>query len=83
MLEQQNNLMFGVSMKKVIILIITALSLINLPAQNIQPDKIVVLPLISNGIDLPSVQTAESILRMDLSKESKMSVVSEKGRLML
>lgn len=78
MLEQQNNLMFGVSMKKVIILIITALSLINLPAQNIQPDKIVVLPLISNGIDLPSVQTAESILRMDLSKESKMSVVSEK-----
>ena len=41
----------------------------------------VVLPLISNGIDLASVQTAESILRMELSNEKKLNIVSEKKTL--
>ena len=39
-------------------------------AQDSTSNKIAVLPFISNGIDLASVQTAESILRMELSNES-------------
>ena len=39
------------------------------------------LPFISNGIDLTSVQTAESIFRMELSNASTMSVISEKKTL--
>lgn len=50
-------------------------------AQDTTSNKIAVLPFISNGIDLAYVQTAESILRMELGKASTMSVVSEKKTL--
>jgi TolB-like protein len=50
-------------------------------AQDTTSNKIAVLPFISNGIDLASVQTAESILRMELSNASPMSVISEKKTL--
>lgn len=36
------------------------------------------MPFISNEIELVSVQTAESILRMELSNASTMAVISEK-----
>ena len=36
------------------------------------------MPIISNGIDLASVQTAELILRMELANEKNISLVSEK-----
>ena len=39
------------------------------------------LPIISNGIDLASVQTAESILRMELGNQIKLDVVSERKTL--
>jgi TolB-like protein len=68
-------------MKPVAILIFLALFFINVPAQNPESDKIVVLPIISNGIDLASVKTAESILRMELSKQSTLTVITQKRTL--
>jgi TolB-like protein len=50
-------------------------------AQEIIQKTTVVLPIISNGIDLASIQTAESILRMELSNEKNLNVVSEKNTL--
>jgi TolB-like protein len=41
----------------------------------------VLLPIISNGIDLASVKTAESILRMELSKQSTLTVITQKRTL--
>lgn len=41
----------------------------------------VVLPFISNGIDEASVQTAESILRMELVNEKSIDLISEKKTL--
>jgi TolB-like protein len=68
-------------MKPIAILIFLALFFINVPAQNPESDKIVVLPIISNGIDLASVKTAESILRMELSKQSTLTVITQKRTL--
>ena len=50
-------------------------------AQDTTSNTIVVLPFISNGIDPFSVQTSESILRMELSKHSNTGIVSEKKTL--
>jgi len=47
-------------------------------AQDSSSIKIAVLPFVSNGLDPASVQTAESILRMDLEKVSSMNIISEK-----
>jgi TolB-like protein len=49
-----------------------------LKAQDINSKKNAVLPFISNEIDLASVYTAESMLRMNLSKVSSLDVFSEK-----
>jgi TolB-like protein len=68
-------------MKPIAILIFLALFFINVPAQNPESDKIVLLPIISNGIDLASVKTAESILRMELSKQSTLTVITQKRTL--
>ena len=54
---------------------------ISTKAQETTSKKIVILPIISNGIDLASVRTAESILRMELGKQSNPSVISEKRTL--
>src|SRR3990172_2618895 len=40
--------------------------------------KIAILPFSSNGIDEVSVQTAESILRLEISRLSSMDIISEK-----
>lgn len=50
-------------------------------AQEITSKKIVLLPLISNGIEYNSVKTAESILRMELSNKDNLTVISEKKTL--
>ncbi len=50
-------------------------------AQETISKKIVLLPLISSGIEYNSVKTAESILRMELSNEDNLTVVSEKKTL--
>ena len=64
---------------KIITLILLVLSIVTtLYAQDSTSKKIVILPFISNGIDEASVQTAESIFRMDLSKVSTLNIISEK-----
>jgi TolB-like protein len=68
-------------MKKTIALFFVLSIFFSIKAQDTTINKIVLLPLISNGIDLASVQTAESILRMELSNASTMNVVSEKKTL--
>ncbi|MEO8232118.1 MAG: hypothetical protein ABI638_07530 [Ignavibacteriota bacterium] len=50
-------------------------------AQETKSKKIVLLPLISSGIEYNSVKTAESILRMELSNKENLIVVSEKNTL--
>lgn len=68
-------------MKKLITLLITLSFFISIKAQDTTSNKIAVLPFTSNGIDLAFVQTAESIFRMELNKESTMSVISVKKTL--
>jgi len=68
-------------MKKTLALFFALSIFISVKAQDTTINKIALLPLISNGIDLASVQTAESILRMELSKASTMSIISEKKTL--
>ncbi len=68
-------------MKKITTLFIVLSIFLSTKAQDTTSNKIAVLPLISNGIDLASVQTAESILRMELSKASTMDIISEKKTL--
>ena len=64
---------------KIITLILVVLSLvIPVKAQDTTSVKIAVLPFISNEIDPASVQTAESLLRMNLGKVSSFEVISEK-----
>lgn len=53
----------------------------SITAQEVNPRKIALLPFNSNGIEAAYVQTAESVLRMELNKESNLSVVSEKKTL--
>jgi len=68
-------------MKKTITLFFVLSIFIPVIAQDSTVNKIALLPLISNGIDLASVQTAESILRMELSNASTMNIISEKKTL--
>ena len=68
-------------MKKTIALFFVLSIFISVKAQDSTSNKIALLPLISNGIDLASVQTAESILRMELSNASTVSIISEKKTL--
>ena len=50
-------------------------------AQEITSKNIVLLPLISSGIEYNSVKTAESILRMELGNKDNLTVFSEKKTL--
>jgi len=68
-------------MKKTIALVFVLSFFFPVIAQDTTSNKIAVLPIISNGIDLASVQTAESILRMELSNASTMNLISEKKTL--
>ena len=68
-------------MKKTIALFFIFSIFMSIKAQDSTSNKIAVLPIISNGIDLASVQTAESILRMELSNASTMNIISEKKTL--
>ena len=68
-------------MKKTIALFFVLSIFISVKAQDTISKKIVLLPLISNGVDLNSAQTAESILRMELGNQNSLSVISEKKTL--
>ena len=68
-------------MKKTIALFFVLSIFIFVKAQDSTINKIALLPLISNGIDFVFVQTAESILRMELSKASAISIIPEKKTL--
>lgn len=50
-------------------------------SQETTKNSTVLLPIISKGIDEASVQTAESILRMELSNEKSIDLISEKKTL--
>jgi len=65
-------------MKKITQLLIVLSIVISVKAQDTTSIKIAILPFNSNGIDQVSVQTAESLLRMDLGKVSSMNIISEK-----
>lgn len=64
-------------MKTLAILLIVISTFISLNAQDTTTHKIALLPIISNGIDPVSVQTAESLLRMDLSNQNNLIVITE------
>jgi len=66
-------------MKKITSLLIVLSIVISLRAQDTTSNKIAILPFISKGIDPASVQTAESLFRMDLGKVSSMDIISEKN----
>lgn len=68
-------------MKTILSFVISFIAYISIPAQDVEKKTTVLLPVISNGIDLASVQTAESILRMELSNEKSISLISEKKTL--
>jgi len=50
-------------------------------AQEVTAKTTVLLPIFSNGIDEASVLTAESILRMELTNQKRLEIVSEKKTL--
>jgi len=68
-------------MKTILSILIILSIYISVKAQDTTLNRMVVLPFISNGIDPFSVQTSESILRMELSKHNNASIVSEKKTL--
>jgi TolB-like protein len=68
-------------MKTLISFLIAISIFTSVKAQEITSKKIVLLPLISNGLHFNSVQTAESILRMELGNESNLNVISERKTL--
>lgn len=68
-------------MKTLISFIIVISIFTSTHAQETTTKKIALMPLISNGVDYNSVQTAESILRMELTNQSSLNVVSEKKTL--
>lgn len=68
-------------MKTLISTLIVYLLNTNLSAQENVQRTTVVLPIISNSIDEASVQTAESILRMELANEKNINLISEKKTL--
>ena len=64
-------------MKKIILAAILILSgFISTYSQDHPEKKIAILPFYSNGLDEVSIQTAESILRLEISKISPMDIVS-------
>jgi len=65
-------------MKLITSFLIVLSFIISIKAQDTTSSKIAILPFISKGIDPASVQTAESLFRMDLSKVSSMDIISEK-----
>jgi len=66
----------GVNMKRLIPFFMLVLLTISLNAQEMQVRKIALLPLTSNDVDFASMQTSESILRMELSDKENISLVS-------
>lgn len=66
----------GVKMKRLIPSFMLVLLTISLNAQDIQVRKIALLPITSNDVDFASMQTSESILRMELSDKENISLVS-------
>lgn len=69
-------------MKRLILLFILFLSVIRIEAQE-TPTKtnLVVLPIISKGLNQTDVYTSESILRMELGKQSNLNLISERKTL--
>lgn len=68
-------------MKTLIYFLVSVCLYPNLFAQDTLQKTTVVLPIISNGIDEVSVQTAESILRMELTNQKNINLISEKKSL--
>lgn len=69
-------------MKKLVFPFILFLLLIRIQAQELQaPIKLVVLPIISNGLNQNDVYTSASILRMELGKQSNLNLISERKTL--
>ena len=68
-------------MKTLATLLIVISTFISLKAQDTTTHKIALLPIISNGIDPVSVQTAESLLRMDLGNQKNLDVIIERKTL--
>lgn len=66
-------------MKIIAFILLVLLTAAFLKAQEKISNKIAILPLVSNGIDPVSVQTAESILRMELVKEENIKLISERN----
>ncbi len=66
-------------MKQLLCLFGVLLISIAIHSQDTIPETTVLLPIISNGIEKASVQTAESILRMELSKEENIKLVPERA----
>jgi len=65
-------------MKKITFILVVLSLVIPVKAQDTSSSKIAVLPFVSNEIDPASVQTAESLLRMNLAKVSSLDVISER-----
>jgi len=65
-------------MKKITFILVVLSLVIPVKANDSTFVKIAVLPFVSNEIDLDSVQTAESLLRMNLGKVSSLDVISER-----
>lgn len=68
-------------MKKLFLIIAFFLQFIYLQAQDLSPRKIALLPVLSNGIDYASAKTAESILRMELTKQKSIDIITERRTL--
>lgn len=69
-------------MKKLVFPFILFLLLIKIQAQELQsPVKLVVLPIISNGLNQNDVYTSASILRMELGKQSNLNLINERKTL--
>ena len=65
-------------MKIVTLFLLLFLSVVFIKAQDTASKKIAVLPFVANDIDQASIQTAESIFRMDLEKVITKEIISEK-----
>ena len=66
-------------MKIIAFILLVLLTTAFLKAQEKMSNNIAILPIVSSGIDPVSVQTAESILRMELVKEENVNLISEKN----
>jgi len=70
--------MKAVNFKILLISILISLAFIKIHAQQPAAQKIAILPFSSSGIDSVSVQTAESILNLELSKQEGVNVIQLK-----